>query len=494
MREGLRRTATLRRLTTIAITATTFAALLLSGVTPVGAVGPTVTGAGSTWVQVALDQWRADIARQGYTINYQSVGSSTGRQFFIANQVDFAASEIPFQPTENPTRAFQYLPDVAGGTSIMYNLHAPDGSRITSLKLDANAVGGIFTGVIKTWQDPAITNLNPGLQIADTTLTPVLRSDGSGTSAQLSLYLASQAPAAWNHFLTTPSLNGDVICPAPCSNWPQVPGSQQQAGSDGVANYVANDAIGRGSVGYVETAFAIGRGFPVAWLHNASGHYAQPTSQNVATALQHATLNPDLTQNLGGVYTAPELNAYPMSSYSYMITQTAGFDPAKGGVLGTWLIYIACGGQKEAAPLGYSPLPKNLVQDVFNAVQRIPGAPSPPPLDAAHCPNPNLVHPTTLPFGAGHGLANTVSSTTTAATSAAAAAAANPDEPSAVSGPSVSAIATMSAAQRAASFALAEQAAARAMPQPTWPLFVTALGIVLAVFLPALLVRRRAGP
>ncbi|MDX6523667.1 MAG: phosphate transport system substrate-binding protein, partial [Gaiellales bacterium] len=101
-------------------------------------------------------------------------------------------------------------------------------------------------------------------------------------------------------------------------------------------------------------------------------------------------LNSDLTQNLLGVYNAPEANAYPLASYSYLITHTTGFDRAKGAVLGKWIIYIACAGQQEAAPLGYSPLSPNLVKVVFDAVRRIPGAPTPPPLTASACPNPTI--------------------------------------------------------------------------------------------------------
>jgi phosphate transport system substrate-binding protein len=100
------------------------------------------------------------------------------------------------------------------------------------------------------------------------------------------------------------------------------------------------------------------------------------------------------------VYAAPEKNAYPLASYSYLVTQTDGMDPAKGAVLGKWIIYIACAGQKEAAPLGYSPLPKNLIQDVFDAVKRIPGAPAPPPITPAACPNPTV---TGQGFGGGPG-------------------------------------------------------------------------------------------
>lgn len=266
---------------------------------------PTVNGAGSTWVQIALDQWRADYSRQGHSINYQGVGSSAGRSYYIIGQVDFAASEIPFQPDEveelrGENKSYQYLPDVAGGTSLMYNLHDATGQRITSLRLDANAAAGIFTGKIKSWQDQAIKALNPGLAIRDQTITPVIRSDGSGTSAQFSLYLDSQAHSVWQAFINDPN-HPEYHCPAPCSQWPQFEGSTGQRGSDGVTNFISNPAVGGGSIGYVEAGYAFGVGFPVANLHNRSGSFAQPTATNVATALKHAVLNGDLTQNLDGV-------------------------------------------------------------------------------------------------------------------------------------------------------------------------------------------------
>jgi phosphate ABC transporter phosphate-binding protein len=484
----------------VAAIAATSAAVVNTGVAD--ASGPTVTGAGSTWVQIALDQWRADIAHQGYSINYQGVGSSAGREFYIINQVDFAATEIPFQPDEvrqlqGEHKSYQYLPDVAGGTSLMYNLHNAAGSRITSLRMDATTAAKIFTGSITSWQDPAIQALNPGLAIRESTVIPVVRSDGSGTSAQFSLYLADQAASVWNAFVSAQG------CPAPCSIWPTFNGSTQQSGSDGVANFVSNDAVGGGAIGYVEAGYAFGRGFPVASLHNASGNFTQPTSNSVAIALTHATLNADLTQNLTAVYRAPDPTAYPMSSYSYMVTPTANFDPAKGFVLGTWLIYIACGGQREAAPLGYSPLPPNLVAAVFGAVKRIPGAPTPPPIDAAHCPNPTITGESTAQAGtksggSSHSGTSGASATASAASAAAAAAAAASAGSTAaatgvsgVSAASGTAAATLGDAQRQQLFLLAEQAALAAKAPSGVPLLASGLGILLVVFVPALLGWRR---
>jgi phosphate ABC transporter phosphate-binding protein len=478
--------------------------------------GPTVTGAGSTWVQIALDQWRADIARQGYSINYQGIGSSAGRTLYVINEVDFAASEIPFQPDEIPQlasvhRHWQYMPDVAGGTSLMYNLHTPSGSRVTSLKLNADAAGKIFTGGITSWTDPEIVALNPGLQVRETRIEPVIRSDGSGTSAQFSLYLADQAPGVWNAFVSRQG------CPAPCSQWPSFGGTINAAYSDGVANFVANDALGSGAIGYVEAGYAFGRGFPVASLHNASGNYAQPTAGNVATALTHATLYADLTQNLINVYRAPESNAYPMSSYSYMILPCvappsasptcstdapASFGADKGFVLGTWIIYIACAGQRKAAPLGYSPLPPNLIQADMNAVNRLPGHPQTPPLDYQHCPNPNLYNASAGP---------TAGQPSSAATAGPTSGAAPSDVPSGVTGdsgvdpsslssssvlpPGTARVTVVDEASRARLLNDAIAAAARAQSPSRWPLWMAALIILLLVFVPSLIatVRRRAG-
>ncbi len=370
------------------LTASVVAIAALALASPARAEGPTVSGAGSTWSQIAVDQWRADVARIGLRINYQGVGSSAGRQFFIIDQVDFAVSEIPFEPDElqklkSANRSFQYLPIVAGGTSVMYNLRDSQGQPINNLRLSSDSLAGIFTGQIDRWDDARIKADNPGLRLPDMEVIPVIRSDGSGTSAQFSAYLKAMEPSQWAKFAQQSGIQN-----APTSYWPNFPGSVAQRGSDGVANYVANDSIGVGAVTYVEAGYAIQRRRPVASVKNASGAYVQPTATAVATALTKARLNADLTQELGGVYLHPDASAYPISSYSYMITQTKGFDPVKGKVLGSFMIYMACDGQQQADVLGYSPLPPNLVEAVFAAVRRVPGAPEPPPL--SQCNNPTV--------------------------------------------------------------------------------------------------------
>jgi phosphate ABC transporter phosphate-binding protein len=370
----------------------------------------TVLGAGSTWDQIATNQWEADVkVKYGITINYQGVGSTAGRQFYIENQVDFADSDIPFQQSQNNPevqqlqgehKTWQYLPTVAGGTAIMYNLHTPSGKRITNLRLDSNALVGIFTGKITKWTDPAITSINPQLkgQLPPPSsqynrIIPVVRSDGSGTSAMFSDYLRQLQPGAWRAFCAAYQINpcGEV------SFWPlDIPGVTSQKGSDGVANYVSQYYS---SITYVETGYALERNFPVGLIKNQSGHYVFPSAQNDATALTHARIQSDLISDLSGVHTAHEANAYPIAGYSYLITPTKvqdGFTTAKGAVLGRFILYSACQGQQKAASLGYAPLTPVLVRGVFAAVRRIPGAPTPPALNGRNCPNPTIT-------GAGNG-------------------------------------------------------------------------------------------
>src|SRR5262245_63877785 len=341
--------------------------------------------------QIAMNHCRSDVNRLGLSVNYQGVGSTTGRQFFAAGTVDFGVSEIPFQPDDpNVTRSFKYLPIVAGGTSMMYNLHSASGAQIRDLHLSPDTIADIFTGKITNWNDAQVRR-DYGSALPNTPIKVVVRSDGSGTSAQFSAYIAATQGATWANFA-----HACGIPNAYTSFWPYgmpgcLPNAIGQRGSDGVANYVANPGLGVGAVGYVEAGYAIARRFPVVGVKNAAGNFALPTAYNVATALQHARLNPDSTQELSQVYTAPEGNAYPISSYSYMIVPTDdSISQEKGEVLGKFIVYFACTGQRAAQRLGYSPMPKPLVEFAFAAEKQIPGAPDPPPVDGEHCNNPTL--------------------------------------------------------------------------------------------------------
>jgi phosphate ABC transporter phosphate-binding protein len=348
-----------------------------------------VSGEGSTWSQNAISQWIADVHQYGMRINYTGDGSSAGRQAFLHGTTDFAASDIPFQThpedgsaPENPAAgSYAYTPVTAGGTVFMYNLLI-NGHRVTNLRLSGANITKIFTGVIKNWSDPALKADNPQLNLPNRPVVPVVRSDGSGSTAQFSLWMINQYPQLWNDYCGRTGRGGSC---GETSYYPTIPGSGMigQAGDLGVAGYVSQ-SYANGAIGYVEYSYALNAGFPVAKMLNAAGYYTEPTPDNVAVSLLKAQVDTTdvndpsryLTQQLGGVYSDPDPRTYPLSSYSYMILPTAvqgQFNTAKGKTLGAFAYYAMCQGQQESASLGYSPMPINLVEDSFNQIRKIPG-------------------------------------------------------------------------------------------------------------------------
>jgi phosphate ABC transporter phosphate-binding protein len=353
-----------------------------------------ISGSGSTWSQNAIDQWRRNVSQFGIQVNYAGEGSSKGRQQFANRTVDFAVSEIPYGledtglgvPDPAPTRAFAYMPIVAGGTSFMYNLKI-GGRRVTNLRLSGETIAKIFTGVITKWNDPAILADNPALALPARDVRPVVRSDGSGTTAQFTLWMSKQHPSLWNDYCRKV---GRAIPCGQTSNYPAA-GFKALSGSLGVSQAVA-DRTGEGLITYVESSYALNLGFPVVKVLNRAGYYIEPTAESVAVALLEAQINPDLTQKLDGVYNSTDRRAYPLSSYSYMIIPTkleAPINADKGRTLGRFAYYFLCEGQRQVSRLGYSPLPINLVQAGLTQVRRIPGV-NAPSLDIKKCNNPTF--------------------------------------------------------------------------------------------------------
>ncbi len=358
-----------------------------------------ITGSGSTWSQNAIQQWVTNVRQYGMSVNYSGGGSSTGRQQFTNGTVDFAVSEIPFGIQDGasveplPGRKFAYMPIVAGGTSIMYNL-VVGGRRVTSLRLSGDTLASIFAGLVTSWDDPAIKADNPSIALPAKRIVPVVRADGSGTTAQFTAWMLAQQGAIYRQLCAKAGRN-------PCtqtSNFPALPGFVAKADSAGVAGFV-RQAQNEGSITYVEYSYAKNAGFPVAKVLNAAGYYVSPTAQNVAVGLLGATINTDqanpatyLTQKLEGVYRNPDARAYPLSSYSYMILPTGvegTFTADKGKTLGAFGYYFLCTGQQNVDALGYSPLPKNLVEAGFDQVRKIPGV-NPQDIDVARCNNPTF--------------------------------------------------------------------------------------------------------
>jgi phosphate ABC transporter phosphate-binding protein len=400
---GRRDRRLLRRVLGI-VAATVLVILGVSDGSPAWATSYTpISGDGSSWSANAIDQWIADVQQYGMTVNYESDGSSEGRENFLNATDDFAGSDIPFQtdPTdgsapENPVAgSYAYIPVVAGGTTFMYNLHV-DGQRVTNLRLSGEDIAKIFTGEITMWNDPAIQADNPGLIMPDEKIVPVIRSDGAGSSAQFSLWLQQEYPQIWSQFCASTGPCGAGAA----SFWPSFPGSIAQNGDLGVAGYVSQN-YAEGAIGYVEYSYALNAGFPVVSMLNAGGYYTEPTPDNVAVSLLQAQINTDssnlavyLTQNLTNVYSDTDPRVYPLSAYSYLILPLSTsvypqFTDAKGVTLSTFADFFECQGQQQAGPLGYSPLPINLVEDSFQQIDQIPGAVS-QNINIQTCNNPTF--------------------------------------------------------------------------------------------------------
>jgi phosphate ABC transporter phosphate-binding protein len=380
-------------------------ALLTSGLPASVAAGGSyqrISGEGSSWAANAIDAMRVNVRQFGITVDYNPSGSTSGRKNFLNGTVDFAASDIPFQfqpedgsAPENPAPgSYAYMPVTAGGTAFMYNLLI-GGKRVTNLRLSGENVAKIFTGVITSWDDPAIKADNPGLTLPARKVVPVVRSDGSGATAQFTAWMIDRHPAIWNDYCAR---SGRAPKCGFTSFYPTIGGMIGQSGDTGVAGYVSQ-GFAEGAIGYVNYSYAIGAQFPVAKVLNAAGFYTEPTPQNVAVALLKARINTDesnpalyLTQDLRGVYTDPDPRSYQLSSYSYLIlpTKVGGqFNEAKGRTLGAFAYYAMCQAQQQSASLGYSPMPVNLVDASFEQIRKIPGVVV-QDINIASCNNPTF--------------------------------------------------------------------------------------------------------
>jgi ABC-type phosphate transport system substrate-binding protein len=369
-----------------------------------------ISGSGSSWASVAIDQWALDVRPNGIVVNYNPDGSAAGRSDYMSNQDDFTGSDPPFRngedelagtSAENPTQGYSYVPDVAGGTAFMYHLTVA-GRLITNLRLSPKTLMGIFTGQITNWDNPQITR-DYGAQLPSLPITPVIRSDGSGATYFLTRWLAHMFPAQWNAFCQQVHPGIQLPCPQ-TEFYPQFGSAKAENGSNNVATYITS-SYGNGSIGYDEYAYALNSHYPVVAVENPAGYYVLPSASNVAVALTQAQINEDpnspnfLQQDLDNVYTFTDPRSYPLSSYSYFIVPREGstlptnFNDAKGATLSTWLDYDLCAGQQQVSQLGYSPLPVNLVRGGILQVSRIPGhVAGLNPDNLASCGNPTFVN------------------------------------------------------------------------------------------------------
>jgi ABC-type phosphate transport system substrate-binding protein len=369
----------------------------------------TLSGSGSSWAAVALQQWAQDLEPNGLTVNFNPDGSAAGRgDYMQGSQVDFAASDPPFRNGEDeladtgaevPQWGYSYVPDVGGGTAFMYHITV-GGHLITNLRLSGETLMKIFTGQITNWDDPEITK-DYGSQLPNEPIIPVVRSDGSGATYFLTRWMAHEFPQQWNAFCQKVHPGIQLPCPQ-TEFYPQFGNAKLESGSNAVSVYITS-SYGEGAIGYDEYAYALNAHWPVVAMENPAGYYVLPSASNVAVALTQAQINEDpnspdfLQQNLDNVYTYTDPRSYPLSSYSYLIVPKTGtkeppiFNDNVGRSLSTYIDFYLCQGQQQAAALGYSPLPINLVQGAFLQVDKIPGTIGAPNIDNyGACNNPTF--------------------------------------------------------------------------------------------------------
>ena len=385
------------------------AALGLTAPLPAGASSyVAISGSGSSWASVAIDQWAQDVHPNGIVVNYNPDGSAAGRADYMANQDDFAGSDPPFRNgkdqlggtgAEHPSQGYSYIPDTAGGTALIYHITV-GGHLITNLRLDSKTIFEIFTGQITNWDDKRITHIY-GAQLPNLPITPVIRSDGSGATFFFTLWMSSLFPSEWNRFCARVHPG---ITP-PCGNtefYPQFGSAKAENGSNNVVTYITS-SFGNGSIGYDEYAYALNAHYPVVQVLNPDGYFVGPTASNVAVALTQAIINENkssanfLQQDLHKLYRFRDPRNYPISSYSYLIVPREGtpeptnFSKQKGATLSTWVNFLLCGGQQQMQQLGYSPLPKNLVQGGLIQNGKIPGHVHVPAISQlTNCHNPTM--------------------------------------------------------------------------------------------------------
>ena len=301
-----------------------------------GGGSSSVNGAGSTFAAPIYQQWGSNLKSQGTSVNYNGVGSGAGIAQLQAGTVDFAGSDPAMKSTEISAAKGPVLqfPVAFGGITVSYNLSGVK----TGLKLDGPTLADIFLGKIKTWNDPAIKSLNPGVTLPSSSITVVHRSDSSGTTKGFATYLSDYS-SAWTSAAGKPDKT---------VKWPTGTGAQ---GNSGVAAAIKQTP---GAIGYVEQAYALQNGFTFASIKNSSGKYIVPSLAAASAAAEGITIPPDLTIS---VINSPNPAAYPITSQTFVIAYTdmckAGRQPV-GRIRREEVHHLRAGcrtGRREAARL-----------------------------------------------------------------------------------------------------------------------------------------------
>lgn len=312
----------------------------------------TLNGAGATFPNPMYSKWFSEYGKthSGVQINYQPIGSGGGIRQVTAGTVDFGASDMPMTDKQLQDAKFKILniPTVLGAVVPAYNIPGISGE----VKFTPDALAGIFLGRISKWNDKAITSMNPGMNFPDANIIVVHRSDGSGTSFIWTDFLSKVSPD-WKS-----QVGSDTSV-----KWPIGMGGK---GNEGVAGLIRQLS---GSIGYVELIYAVQNNIPYGSVRNSSGAFVKASLETVTAAAASAPKMP--ADFRVSITNAPGKDAYPISSFTWLLIPAQSKDPAKGKILNEFLNWMATDGQKMTAALAYAPLPDNVVAKVKEAVKQV---------------------------------------------------------------------------------------------------------------------------
>jgi phosphate transport system substrate-binding protein len=321
-----------------------------------GAWAQNINGAGATFPNPIYSRWFSEYAQQhpSVHINYQSVGSGAGIRQVSEKTVDFGASDGPMtdqQLAEAKAKGVTlfHIPTVLGAVVPVYNL--PGVTQ--DLHLAPEVIAGIYLGKITNWNDGNIQHDNPGVKLPDHKILPVYRSDGSGTNYIFTDFLSKVVPAFQQGIGKGTSVK-----------WPLGIG---QKGNEGVAGMVRSSPY---SFGYVELIYAMQNHMSFGLVRNAAGKYIKASTDGVTAAASGAAKNMPVDYRVS-ITNAPGADAYPISSFTWLLIPTHWDDAAKGKAMVDFLHWMLDQGEGEAAAMSYAPLPKAVADKVRVTINQI---------------------------------------------------------------------------------------------------------------------------
>jgi phosphate transport system substrate-binding protein len=283
-------------------------------------------------------------------INYQSIGSGGGIRQVLNGTVDFGASDYPMsdeQLKEAKTKIL-LIPTVLGAVVPAYNVPGVSGE----IKFTPEALAGIYLGKIQKWNDPGITQANPGVKFPDQPIIVIYRSEGSGTTFIFTDYL-SKISKDW----------ANTVGKGTSVKWQIGMGGK---GNEGVAGQIRQL---QGSIGYVELIYAVENKITYGSVKNAAGNFVKATLDGVTEAAASAKAMP--ADFRVSITNAPGKTAYPISSFTWLLIPVQAKDPKKGKIIADFLDWMVNDGQKMTNQLSYAPLPENVVEKVKAAIKQI---------------------------------------------------------------------------------------------------------------------------